>query len=305
LKIFSDVILALVSKCKEYLSIADIYQLVNHIVLIHSVFDQDCTGNCEHLDINYYYGRIDCPTAPNHTGVDDTGTPHGDFTEIERILSEFNLTKKEMVALMGAHALGGAHKVVTGWNFNWQKNSSTFSHQYYKNMVGLDFRHEDVAKIGDPPAAGRRLEFVHRDPKEEALNIQPTMMFNIDVSSFRHLKSSKNANGAFNGDLTCLAADGDEIEIEDNIDGVLNSCQYAPTAAYVLEFAQNQKHFFKTYSKAHFKMVTHGYKELYVPEGDYDCGSCIPEAAFCKPGFLNSGQCCSGYKCIGNKCTKK
>jgi len=260
--------------------------------------------HCSFFDLQFWWGRKDCPTSPHSYHHDDPGNPHGDFAEVRRVLhGNFGLDDKEIVTLMGSHNVGGAHKAASGWDHNWQEDFLTFDNQYYKNMISLPFIHIDVNKSKHETEADRREEFVFfpHDKKHDL----PILMLNVDLSLWKDFKAVKGKDGVEDGDLTCKTNHHDVEHIHDKKPHVLHDCKDAHTAHQVYEYAHDLEQFFHDFTPVWFKMVSHGYEhhKLHVPGFPHEkCGFCIPHGATCEPGFDKAGQCCPGSHCEHKKC---
>jgi len=65
----------------------------------------------------------------------DKGCPHATVAHIRDIFGRMGFTDQEMVALIGAHALGRCHTEASGYWGPWTRAESTFSNEYFRLLV--------------------------------------------------------------------------------------------------------------------------------------------------------------------------
>jgi hypothetical protein len=292
-------------KFHKVISRADLWQLAGQVAFVRGGLNKKCDAplhhKCVFFDMEFWWGRKDCHTSPNYLGDDDAGDAHGDFHEVHRILyGDFGLNDREIVAVLGAHSLGGAHRHSSGFNYHWQHQHTTFDNQYYKNLISLKYFHENVAEDVEEgeradPNEPPKLEFVNEDIEDQEL-----LMLNTDISLFKKVKAIE-AHGEYTGQLKCPLKHKHDVYITiDEEPDVVSKCEEAHTAPIVYEFAHNLDKFYDAFEDVWWKVSSHGYKHLKKVG---HCASCIPEGAYCVNGFEKSGLCCHGTICINNKCT--
>uniref|UniRef100_A0A6B2L7K2 Plant heme peroxidase family profile domain-containing protein n=1 Tax=Arcella intermedia TaxID=1963864 RepID=A0A6B2L7K2_9EUKA len=293
----------------QVMSRSDWWQLAAHVALIRGGLNQGCDhhAHCTFFELQFSYGRKDCSTSPVHRHVDDAGSAHGDYEEVWRVLhGNFGLDHHEVVALLGAHSLGGADRAASGFNYDWQEDSLVFDNQYFKNLITLPYQVEDVSTepINGSPApldSPHLYQFTSPVPHNKSLEV---LMLNTDMALLKDIRSLKDDDDAFTGVTTCKMGKKARQLVEDK-PAKVRKCNDAPTAPLVYKFAEDLEFFYETFTTAYWKMVSHGNEEnLNVPSRG-DCGHCIPEGAFCVAGFEKSGQCCPGSQCVKHKCTSQ
>ncbi|CAM9988620.1 unnamed protein product [Pylaiella littoralis] len=90
-------------------------------------------------EIAWYPGRTDSDkptTVPDGRLPDaDKGTIGGTIQHIRDIFGRMGFSDREMVALIGAHAVGRCHTEASGYWGPWSNAESTFSNEYFRLLV--------------------------------------------------------------------------------------------------------------------------------------------------------------------------
>lgn len=97
-------------------------------------------------NIEFKWGRVDCETSPTTT---ETHTfPEPTMTRAEMMTyfdTHFGFTENEVVALMGAHTLGGAARANSGYAGVWTAGAGReFNTKYYSMIVDDKVYVDDV-----------------------------------------------------------------------------------------------------------------------------------------------------------------
>jgi hypothetical protein len=86
--------------------------------------------------INWRPGRTD---SPNPTTVTDgrlpnadCGAPSANVAHIRQVFGRMGFSDQEMVALIGAHALGRCHTDASGYTGPWTRAETTFSNEFFR-----------------------------------------------------------------------------------------------------------------------------------------------------------------------------
>jgi len=292
------------------ISRADFWQLASHVALIRSGLKRKCHDkkHCSFFDLQFWWGRKDCHTAPHSYHGDYTGDGHGDYSEIKKVLhGNFGLDDTEIVALMGIHSVGGGHRDSSGFDYNWQQDYLVFDNQYYKNLVSLPRTFVDVGKTshdGKTDPHDKYQEFVWF-PHHQDKHHDPLLMLNVDVSLWKDVEGKKDHHHKWTGELTCKNHHHDKKHIDYWKWDTLHDCKDAETAKEVYEYANDIDAWFHAFTGAWWKMVSHGYEHHHLNAVGFPhekCGYCIPKGATCVEGFEKSGQCCPGSHCVHHKC---
>ncbi len=90
-------------------------------------------------EIHWRPGRTDSQkqtTVPDGRLPDaDKGTPGSTIAHIRKIFSRMGFTDREMVALMGAHAVGRCHPEASGYWGPWTNAETTFGNEYFVALL--------------------------------------------------------------------------------------------------------------------------------------------------------------------------
>jgi len=90
--------------------------------------------------IPFKFGRTDAEGAqrcpPNGRLPDASkGADH-----VRDVFYRMGFNDQEIVALLGGHTLGSCHVVRSGYEGPWTRNPLRFDNQFYKNLIGLEWR---------------------------------------------------------------------------------------------------------------------------------------------------------------------
>ena len=142
------------------MSRADFVALAGTVAIRHASSLQDCTTlgltpNCEKPvpPITLKYGRKDCLSSPNTTDIEGFPNPHGNLTEVLDVFQiNMNMTKRDVVALIGAHTLGNAGIRRSGFRGPWVPREDVFDNDFYIQLQDPDnnWFQEEILDIKSP-----------------------------------------------------------------------------------------------------------------------------------------------------------
>ena len=243
------------------LSRADFYALCT-VTAVENAIDfnnQECNnGNsgpdCVIIrdpDIEFRFGRTDCPTSPNEPEV--IGHPSGllNFTgTIGFFRDQFNMDERESTAVMGAHTLGGAAE--SGFLGFWKgdfEEGKKWNNDFYKLLIN---------EPGD-------IEYVNVDKRFVTAAPRPRWQWD----GLRVLPNGRRSTAAFmlNADM-CLFKDI-QTDSQGRSSCTYDSCPRSRTARIVEEYADDPDSWMIDYSRAHEKFINKGYdpqRELRLPK---------------------------------------
>ena len=93
---------------------------------------------CKPFGLTFRCGRKDCATSPITSPNRKFPNPHGNLHHtLKYFKNEFDFSARETVALMGAHALGVAHRGASGFDGRWSCGDYLV-HKFYKDLVNAD-----------------------------------------------------------------------------------------------------------------------------------------------------------------------
>eukprot|EP01123_Difflugia_compressa_P008435 TRINITY_DN250_c0_g1_i3.p1 TRINITY_DN250_c0_g1~~TRINITY_DN250_c0_g1_i3.p1 ORF type:complete len:347 (-),score=52.61 TRINITY_DN250_c0_g1_i3:230-1270(-) len=241
---------------RTMMSRADFWSLASEVALIRGALNVRHPLPHLTLRLQYLWGRHDCTNSPISHGPVGYPTAHGDYGEVLRVLrSMFQLSHREIVALMGAHSLGGALRNESGFAYTWDSTPYAFDNNYYLNLINLPYTHVNVAH-----SKPRRIEFVaqqHRYSDEDDVY----MMLNTDMCLYKNIRSIVD-DDKYTGRVVC-EDDGDKGYVKVPLGAtnfVQSKCEDASTAKYVEMYAQDIQKFYDDFTVAWYKMVSHGYE---------------------------------------------
>jgi len=112
------------------LSYADLYILASYVAI------EEMGGP----KIPFRPGRTDAPsgewcTPDGRLPGADMGTKPGTIAHIKEIFYRMGLSDQEIVALVGAHALGRCHTDRSGYTGPWTRAPTTFSNEYFRLLI--------------------------------------------------------------------------------------------------------------------------------------------------------------------------
>jgi len=218
---------------------ADFWALAAVEALDYSTEDAQSSGcrrtGCTYVyaDITYQQGRVDCDTSPTTTEEADYPSGIGDTDHVVDFFADtFNFTEQETTAIMGAHALGAAHRDASGFVGPWTERQKQFSNQYYIDMFDGSLGWEMVQK-------GTRNNRVYQ--WTSANSTSSRMMLNADMALIFDI-----------GDTTS------EGEV---VDCIYSTCPDATgdTEYWALIYANDNEYFLEHFGLAFTKMINHGY----------------------------------------------
>ena len=141
----------------QLLSRADFWAYAGYCALNYAVENHNngCVDDCvPDLGLVFKYGRVDCSTSPYTTADVGLPSPHYNYEGLmDFFATEFGFTADEVVALMGAHTLGGAESFNSGFKGSWvQGETSLFNNNYYSIMIesANTWRQRDVSETDTP-----------------------------------------------------------------------------------------------------------------------------------------------------------
>lgn len=90
--------------------------------------------------IPFRFGRADADsgeTSPKECGLPDAdkGSRHGTTQHVRDVFYRMGFSDREIVALLGAHALGRCHTDASGYWGPWTFAENTFSNEYFRLLV--------------------------------------------------------------------------------------------------------------------------------------------------------------------------
>eukprot|EP00899_Mesostigma_viride_P027515 jgi/Mesvir1/7949/Mv11868-RA.1 len=172
------------------------------------------------------WGRVDC--GPDATGGPPREMPGANW-DTPRVLGffgqTFGLSARETVALMGAHNLGRASRVNSGFDGPWVQANDLLENAYYRELAVPPWFQSHVNN-SDLPGVPDRIQWV-------IPGRPPFIMLNADISLFSNISASLDvATGVVNCTFRCAEGGMDRP--------CPNQCPPASTRPIVEEYIQRQ-----------------------------------------------------------------
>ncbi|XP_013408457.1 putative ascorbate peroxidase [Lingula anatina] len=236
------------------MSRADFWALAGIAALELAAENQRCRGrfcSVPKPSVTFKWGRKDCASSPTTKDMRELPNNHGDLAHVKKYFrEEFGLNTREVVALMGAHTLGAAHRNQSGFAGRWVPRRDELSNQFYQILVNPNFNWTQSGFVRPQrplrpfrPFRPNRPTPPPRTPKYQWDGNPVGFMLNTDVCLYKNLK---------------LEADGKSK-------CTFNTCGASETASIVSEYAANNALWMKEFSKVYEKMISNGYDDLKLP----------------------------------------
>ena len=151
------------------MSRADFYAIAGIVGMRAGAQNQDCSNiglpeNCTLPIPNVVirYGRKDCSTSPNSDN--DFGFPnaHGDLEHVMEVFRDgMGMTERQVVAIIGAHALGQAAPQNSGFQGPWAPPGNRLDNGFYRQLRGRNNGwHQSQLNFPDaPPGVNPRFQW--------------------------------------------------------------------------------------------------------------------------------------------------
>jgi catalase (peroxidase I) len=140
--------------------------------------------------LDFKYGRINCKNGAQLDDMEDLPKASKGFDHIKEMFgpNRFNMSIKEMVAIMGAHSLGEVKAASSGYEGWWNLRNLIFDNSYYKHMIDktLKYAHATI----NTPDFGLKYQWNATVDQCVGTNCRPRparhprMMLNADMSIY-------------------------------------------------------------------------------------------------------------------------
>eukprot|EP00756_Hemistasia_phaeocysticola_P011659 Hpha_TRINITY_DN15136_c2_g10::TRINITY_DN15136_c2_g10_i1::g.128984::m.128984 len=220
------------------------------------------------LAIPFYWGRYD---RDDCTSTAVLLSAKGGTRGVLRMADSMDVTVAEIVALSGAHAIGRATTVNSGFPANgfdtlpWTENPGVFDNKYFQTLINTRW------DLGDPA-----LGAVFAPDRK-------TFLLRTDIALLYNISSGDPA------DEVCLPHDYDLYPPEDS--AVLPHCPLqlpGSTASWVHKYANSRADFYSNFVSGWLKLVSEGYTTLVEPcPDDGPCDQPPVEPCMTPEGMLS------------------
>jgi len=226
----------------ELLSRADFWILAGIEAIDYSTerAQRPCNRGCDivYTGLVFQTGRQDCELSPYDDAEPEYPSSFANTEEVMDFFDEtFGFSKKETVAILGAHTLGSAHRSASGHAGPWVRNAREFDNQYYIDLL-------DSENLWAMNGVGNR-----NTKYQWSANINPNgtniMMLDSDMCLIKDLGTIDQDNGEVTGCTYSTCPDAEEDVLD-----------------WVKEFAVDNELFLEEFGKACQKMISNGYDSL-------------------------------------------
>lgn len=207
-------------------------------------------------NFDYLWGRQDCDSSPLTGKMNTFPSPAMSSEEMFEYFNQtFGFNSQEVVALLGAHSLGGADSEDSGYNGVWTPGIAAFSfdNSFYKLMIdtAVQWTIRDVSVLPAFEGTGQRWQWEGVDDKTMKENGRvPYMFFNTDFDVFFNVTVDET------GKPTCILDTGCP---QINACGLDGTCAKSETYEIAELYAKDAKAFMRDFQLVFDKMLRTGY----------------------------------------------
>merc|ERR1711865_140081 len=252
-----DVLSPVYTSYKSYLSLADFWAICSNAAIKSSVAEEDAG-----LVVGFKYGRVD------HTCVDCTGeiaarlpdeSKSTDHVE-DVFVTRMGFSKKETVALMGAHSMGKMEPLNTGYAGKWDRTFAQMDNIYFEQILDRPWFRFDVDESTKFGGQAPYPDYAHEATKHEwRVANEPTAddfqddtnkLLNTDMCLAWPIGDGDDVN-----DETCSTRKCDETACEANDRGGTCATQDNSWRQHVVTYANDNTQFLQDFAAAWQKLV--------------------------------------------------
>lgn len=185
------------------------------------------TSKASDMPIKMRYGRKDCNGKPREKSASFPDPRMGITGTLKWCKDVFNFTRRECVAIMGAHSIGRAHPEASGYRFVWIPGGQYhLDNRYYSEMISRDWEQSNVARGRRNTGSTARYQY----------SADSGLMLNTDICLLKNIKPNKYG------------------EVTQKLSALGNST----TANVVYEFAADNNKWLNAFGKAFTKLMGTG-----------------------------------------------
>jgi len=165
---------AMGGKLHTLLSRADFW----HLAAFHAV--RRASSNL--VSMTYQAGRVD-PVFPNPGPRFPGRLPQAfAFSEMHRVASRNGMSDTSAAALLGAHTVGQAHPINTGFNGAWDPTPFVFDEKYWKALLNLQYHINTITTTSSTGVKTAHSQYSLGPP-----NVNTSIMLFVDMGMHRTL----------------------------------------------------------------------------------------------------------------------
>lgn len=193
--------------------------------------------------LNFKFGRVNCAEGALLDELEILPSSVGNWGRVQGTFQKFNFTNREIIALMGAHSLGGAKTNISGFEGWFNKNLTIFDNSYFKNLMNKTLDYKNVA-IGEKYQWNSTYDRCTSEFNDRKCKIiagpKARMMLNTDMCLYKDFQADEKGKASCDYKTCGL-----------NLD----------TANFVEEFATYEVEFKKAFGDVFVKMAEFGYSQ--------------------------------------------
>merc|ERR1712153_128628 len=252
-----DVLSPVYTSYKSYLSLADFWAICANAAIKSSVAEADAP-----LTIGFKYGRsdVDCSDCDYDIAArlpdESKSTDHVEDVFVTRM----GFTRKETVALMGAHSMGKMEPLNTGYAGKWDRTFAQLDNVYFEQILDRPWFRFDVDETTKFNGKAPYPTYVHEATKHEwRVANEPTAddfqddtnkLLNTDMCLAWAIGDGDDVN-----DETCSTRKCDETACEANDRGGTCATQDNSWRQHVVTYANDNTQFLQDFAAAWQKLV--------------------------------------------------
>merc|ERR1712086_368293 len=252
-----DVLEPVYNSYSDKLSLADFWVICSNAAIKSSVAEADAP-----LSVGFKYGRtdhtcVDCDvTGASRLPDESKSTDHVEDVFVTRM----GFSKKETVALMGAHSMGKMEPLNTGYAGKWDRTFAQMDNIYFEQILDRPWFRFDVDESTKFGGQAPYPDYVHEATKHEwRVANEPTAddfqddtnkLLNTDMCLAWAIGDGDDVN-----DETCSTRKCDETACEANDRGGTCATQDNSWRQHVVTYANDNTQFLQDFAAAWQKLV--------------------------------------------------
>jgi catalase (peroxidase I) len=210
------------------------------LVAYRAIYISSNYPNLNQPILNFKFGRKDCTSGALLDELEILPGANTGWDKVKSTFTKFNLTNREIVAIMGTHALGGAKYSFSGYEGWFNIPWVIFDNSYYKNLMNktIDYVSTPIGEKYQWNSAFDKCNSTYVTSPKCLPKLTPRFLLNSDMCLYKNFIVDDKGKP---------------------------SCTYATcgvnqeTSSYVEEFANSELVFKRAFGPVYDKITEHGY----------------------------------------------